>query len=117
MSLCWSKRIFPEEAVAMESWFWIILKDNLLAYAEGLQPRGRTYSGEKGEEDRAAVTNCHGLTTVPLCHPARGKVQEWNEEVTLSLAKEGVEKVLFKLTVFLSIKVYFNWQSSYFSIS
>lgn len=41
------------------------------------------------------MTNCHGLTTVPLCHSEREKVQEWNEEVTLSLAKEGVGKVLF----------------------
>lgn len=43
--LCGSKRTFPEGAVAMESWGWIILKDSLLVYAEGLQPRGRTHSG------------------------------------------------------------------------
>lgn len=115
-ALCWSKSTFPEGAVAIESWCWIILKDNLLDHTEGLQPRRRTHSGawEKGEEDRAAVTNCHGLTTAHLCHPARGKVKEWNEEVTLSLAKEGVGKVLFKLIVFLARQVCFNWQSSYF---
>lgn len=43
--LCWSKRTFPEGAMAMESWCWIILKDKLLVCAEGLQPRGRTHNG------------------------------------------------------------------------
>lgn len=70
--------------------------------------------GGQSSSDKLPWTDHSPPTTAHLCHPARGKVKEWNEEGTLSLAKEGVGKVLFKLTVFLARQVCFNWQSSYF---
>lgn len=83
-----------------------------VAQGKCLQISMRKGWGGQSSSDKLPGTD-HG----PLCHSERGKEQQWNEEVTLSLAEEGVEKVLFKLYMFLSLQVYFNWHSSCFSIS